>query len=424
MNGPDWSVLVLSILFDLALVALRVTFIHVRLPHLADRREQNPAVVDRAIKLLERPLLPATLRVGVILMHFAIAAQVAWLLAGSLGTLLPLWAALLIGVLLLLTLLVLEFALEGVILRHVETWAMRLAPLGFVMDTLLYPLSWLLMKVLGTPSSLQRMPGSVTDDDLRTWVEEGQPEGSLDPGERRMIYSIIQFSDTLCREIMVPRMDVVAVEVNDPIPEVLAKVRKSGHSRLPVYEDSIDNIIGLVYAKDMLRLQEAGGEKLNLRSLLRQVYFVPEAKKVDELLAEMQSNRVHLAIVVDEYGGMAGIVTLEDIVEEIVGEIRDEYDQSEELLYQQVGDQEYLFQGRVDLDDFNDVVGTKYTRDVADTLGGLIYGKVGRVPQGGEQIELDGWQLTVEKVIGRRIALVRVRPVDETVGEEQGNELE
>ena len=424
MDGPDWTALIALVLFDLLLVALRVSFVHARVPHLADRRGQNPAAVDRALKLLERPSLPVTLRAGVILAHFAAGALTVWMLINQLQQGWLAWLAALIGTGFLIALLALEFALEGLILRRVESWAMRLAPLGFVMDFILRPLSWTLIKVMGTPSALQRAPGSVTDDDLRTWVEEGQPEGSLEPGERRMIYSIIQFSDTLCREIMVPRMDVVAVEVDDPIPEVLAKVRQSGHSRLPVYEDSIDNIIGLVYAKDLLRLQEAGGEKLDLRSLLRQVYFVPEAKKVDELLAEMQTNRVHLAIVIDEYGGMAGIVTLEDIVEEIVGEIRDEYDQLEEQLFTQVGEDEYLFQGRVDLDDFNEVVGTKFVKDIADTLGGLIYGKVGRVPQGGEQIELEGWSLTVEKVIGRRIALVRVRPADGKMNQERENELE
>jgi CBS domain containing-hemolysin-like protein len=194
---------------------------------------------------------------------------------------------------------------------------------------------------------------------------------------------------------------------------------------VPVYEDTIDNIIGLLYAKDMLRSKLGDDGSIPIRKLLRPAYFVPEAKKVDELLSEMQSRRVHMAIVIDEYGGMAGLVTLEDIVEEIFGEIRDEYDQGEELLYQQVGPDEYIFQGRIDLEDFNDIVGTHLTREVADTLGGFIYGEIGRVPVGGESVEVEGWILTVETVSARRIRKVRVRRKPaETETEEKEDESE
>ena len=180
---------------------------------------------------------------------------------------------------------------------------------------------------------------------MKTWVEVGQPEGGLEADERRMIYSIFQFGDTLCREIMVPRIDVLALEVKTPLSQAINTLMESGHSRVPVYDDMIDNVIGVLYAKDLLRLQNSTGEKPALSKFLRPAYFVPETKKVDDLLAEMQAKGVHIAIVVDEYGGMAGLVTLEDIVEEIVGEIRDEYDQKEELLVQKINDDEYLFQG-------------------------------------------------------------------------------
>ena len=143
--------------------------------------------------------------------------------------------------------------------------------------------------------------------------------------------------------------------------------------------------------------------------MLRPAYFVPEAKKVDELLTELQTRRIHMAVVVDEYGGMAGLVTLEDIMEEIVGEIQDEYDQAEEMLYQKVGPEEYIFQGRIDLDDFNEITGSHLTKESADTLGGFIYGQMGRIPAGGESIEADGQVLTVELVSGRRIRKVRSR---------------
>jgi len=178
----------------------------------------------------------------------------------------------------------------------------------------------------------------------------------------------------------------------------------------------------VLYAKDLLRIRLGAGASSSIRELLRPAYFVPEAKKVDELLHEMQDNGMHMAIVVDEYGGMAGLVTLEDIMEEIVGEIRDEYDQSEEDLYQQISADEFLIQGRMDLDDVNELLGTHYSKEVADTLGGFIYGEMGRVPVGGEQVGVEGWTLAVEQISGRRIRKVRARrlnPTPEAKEEEQ-----
>jgi CBS domain containing-hemolysin-like protein len=183
----------------------------------------------------------------------------------------------------------------------------------------------------------------------------------------------------------------------------------SGHSRVPVYEATVDNILGLLYAKDLLRVWREGEELESLRPLLRQAYFVPEAKKVDDLLEEMQRQRVHMAVVVDEYGGIAGLVTLEDIVEEIVGEIQDEYDQGEELPYEAQANGDYLFQGRIDLDDFNEITTSSLPKEEADTLAGFIYSRLGRVPTSGESLRIDNMLLTVEQVIGRRIRKVRVQ---------------
>ncbi len=171
-----------------------------------------------------------------------------------------------------------------------------------------------------------------------------------------MIHSIFELSETLAREIMVPRIDVLALDVHTPSDEAVDALLSSHFSRMPVYQDSVDNILGLLYAKDLLRVWREGNQTVSLHTLLRPAHFVPEAKKINELLEEMQIRRVHMAIIVDEYGGVAGLVTLEDIVEEILGEIQDEYDQGEELPYQPLGDGEYLFQGRIDLDDFNEVM--------------------------------------------------------------------
>jgi CBS domain containing-hemolysin-like protein len=206
---------------------------------------------------------------------------------------------------------------------------------------------------------------------------------------------------------MVPRIDVLALEVNTPLDEAVNALLDSGYSRVPVYDETIDNILGLLYAKDLLGAWQDGNQEDGLREMLRPAYFIPEAKKVDELLAEMQTRRIHMAVVVDEYGGVAGLVTLEDIVEEIVGEIRDEYDLREEAFYQEISSDEYLCSGRMDLDDFNELMEVDLPSDEADTLGGFIYSRIGRVPTGGESIVLDNLRLTVEQVSKRRIRKVR-----------------
>jgi CBS domain containing-hemolysin-like protein len=179
-------------------------------------------------------------------------------------------------------------------------------------------------------------------------------------------------------------------------------------------------VVGLLYAKDLLTVQTDDDLIQNHRDILRLAYFVPEAKKVDELLAEMQARSMHMAIVVDEYGGVAGLVTLEDIVEEIIGEIRDEYDGSEELPYEQVGPDEVVFQGKVDLDIFNEVMGTDISTENADTIGGFIYGEIGDVPIGGEILKADGVTLTVDEVVGRRITKVRAKRERNQENDEEG----
>jgi Mg2+/Co2+ transporter CorC len=263
-------------------------------------------------------------------------------------------------------------AVEGRILHDPERWALRFTWLGNLVNAILTPVAIPMLSLLRTGSSRRNAP-AVTESDLRTWVEEGSPsQGSLEQGERKMIYSIFRFGETLAREIMVPRIDILALDVSTPLSEAVEAIAESGHSRIPVYEETVDNTIGLLFAKDLLRVERGPGALISsVRSLLRPVYYVPEAKKVDELLNEMQLRHVHMALVVDEYGGIAGLLTLEDILEEIIGEVQDEYDQAEEMLYQEVTPDEYIFQGRIDLGDFNDVMGSRLTKNFSElTLAG------------------------------------------------------
>ena len=331
---------------DAIFAGVRASLINASVPDLLDLRIRNPQSVDNTLKLLEKNRTRATLRFSLALVHALIAVTVIWLLLLLSPALALGWLLLILGGVTLITLLV-EFLVERLVLADPTVWAVRLLPWALLMDFLFSPFSALLTLVLGSPAGLERRIGRVTEDELKTWVEEGKPEGGgLEKGERQMIYSIFQFGETICREIMIPRMDVLALDVEDSLAETLQAVRESGHSRLPVYEDNIDNIIGLLYAKDLLLLDLQAGEvgDFSLRSLLRPAYFVPEAKKVDTLLEEMQDQRFHMAIVIDEYGGTAGLVTLEDIVEEIIGEVRDEYDQGEELAYEQINPDVYLLQ--------------------------------------------------------------------------------
>jgi len=422
VNSPAWTFFLISLVLDWIVTAIRASLVHVRLPRLIDLREHNPQPVEHTLRLLENLQLRIGQRVAVVLLHFLVAVA-AWLVFLDL-TALTQTALLALVVLLALAVLVLasEFGIERVVRRNPENWSIRLTGLARLLNMLVWPISKLMMLILGPQDAAQHQLSNVTEDELKSWVEEEQADGGLEQGERRMIYSIFQFGETLCREIMVPRIDVFALEVTASLPEAIEAASASGHSRVPVYAETIDNIIGILYAKDLLRLKAdpatAAGPEF-IRGLCRPAYFVPEAKKVDELLREMQSRRVHMAIVVDEYGGMAGIVTLEDIVEEIVGEIQDEYDVAEEKLYQQVSPDEYTFQGHINLDDFNEILGTHLAKDNADTLGGYIYGEIGKVPVGGEKLAVDDWTLTVEQVSGRRIRRVLARRTPPPAAEAQ-----
>jgi len=332
---------------------------------------------------------------------------------------LALWAV--IGILLLIGLVVAlaEWVVERLIARSPEFWVIRLNFFIRFVNFILYPLASLALLFTGDSKSTDQNLSKVTEDELITLVDASEQNGIIEQDERQMIRSIIQLGETLTREIMVPRIDVVALDVHAPLSEAMDKLVETGFSRVPVYEETVDNIIGLLYAKDLISLWRAGKDHSeSLRGVLREAYFVPEAKKADDLLSELQSRRVHMAIVVDEYGGVAGAVTLEDIIEEIFGEIQDEYDENEEQLYQIQEDGSYLFRGRVDLDDFNDLMDSNLPVDEADTLGGFLYMRFGHVPTAGENVKEDGLNLTVEQVSSRRIRLVRAHHI---IQEEKNN---
>jgi magnesium and cobalt exporter, CNNM family len=248
----------------------------------------------------------------------------------------------------------------------------------------------------------------VTEEEIKTLVDAAEEEGVIEEDEKEMISGIFELGDTLTRQVMVPRMDVMALDATTPMLEALDRIMQAGHSRIPVYEETIDNVIGVLYAKDLLPYLRDGRTDVPLKSVLRPAYFVPETKRASDLLPDLQQRRVHAAIVVDEYGGMAGLVTIEDVLEEIVGEIHDEYD-VEELFVEPAGEGEYVMDARVDLDDLNQLMGATLPAEESDTLGGFIYAELGRVPTVGDRVRFEDLLFTVESVAGRRIQKVRVR---------------
>jgi CBS domain containing-hemolysin-like protein len=308
---------------------------------------------------------------------------------------------------------VVELAAESLVLRAPEVWAIRLAGLVSLVSGVTLPLGSLVQRLAGglAGKAVDGRQPVVTEEEIKTLVDAGEEGGAIEEEEKAMIYSIFQLSDTLAREIMVPRIDIQAFEAGTTLIEATEQLRRTGHSRAPVYAGAIDQVVGILYAKDVLAAWEAGEQAQTVGQRMREAYFVPEAMKADDLLTEMQTRQVHVAIVVDEYGGTAGMVTIEDIVEEIVGEIRDEYDKGEESASQQIREGEFLFSGGIDLDDVNEIAEASLPKLSGETLAGFLYGQLGRVPVQGESVEAGGLQLTVEQVVGRRIRKVRaIRP--------------
>jgi putative hemolysin len=316
-------------------------------------------------------------------------------------------------VLSIIVLIFCEIAPKSLALRFNERVALVLAgPVQFV-TRLLRPfvggLSALSRVIVRAATRGHSVRGPfVTEEELKLLLYVGEQEGIVEQEEREMIHGILEMTDKTVREVMVPRVDVVASESTDAIADVIRVVIEYGYSRIPIYEDNIDNIVGVVYAKDLLRHGVVGDDQRPLKEVAREPYYTPEAKHVGELLRDMKERKIHIAVVVDEHGGTAGIVTFEDLIEEIVGPIRDEYDMREVEELQIVSDHEVVVSARFPVDDLKEALDLQVPDVEADTVGGLVYEQLGEIPKVGATIQLGNATLTVEAIRRQGIQSVRI----------------
>ncbi len=253
----------------------------------------------------------------------------------------------------------------------------------------------------------------VTEEEIRSLVDVGEEEGIIKHQEKEMIEGIFEINDIDVTEVMVPRIDVIAVPDDSSLREALELIITYGHSRIPVFKDTIDNIVGILYAKDMLPFASAKDQRFDDKSvteLMRQAYYVPETKKVNQLLRELQQKKVHMAIVLDEYGGTEGIVTIEDILEEIVGDILDEYDNEVDLI-ERINEDVYLVKADVSIEEINEIFGTDLPEEDFDSLGGFVFGTLGRVPVQGDIVICESLQMTVVELDNRRIISIELKKI-------------
>lgn len=369
------------------------------------------------------------LRLTVLVLTTALQVAIATLgilLATQTPSTMPLWLVYLLAgaATVTLTLALGELVPEAVGTLHADRLALWfIAPLRWLI-TLLTPVTAVLTALGTLVSGLfgsAALVNRVTEEEIMTLVDAGHSGGSIEEGEKEMIYSVLMLDQTQASELMVPRIDIVGIESKTPLAQLDKVFFESGYSRIPVYDSDVDNIKGVIIAKDLLMAYHNGNrEKFKVAGdLIRPTLYVPETKPANELLKELLAKRIHLAIVVDEYGGTAGLITIEDLIEQIIGEIQDEYDEDEEAEYTPLGENVWRMNASIDVDDVNDLLNVELPTSESDTLGGLIYSKLGRVPLPGEDVEIDPKvTVKVEKVEGRRIRTVEVRLIVPSTAEE------
>lgn len=416
-SGNIWFVLLIFLIFmsgffsasETALTALSKAKVR-------KLKEEKRKGAERIEKLLSNtPRLLSTILIGNNLVNI-LAAAIATKLA--VDRFQDIGVGIATGALTVIVLIFGEITPKTFAIRHSEKVALSTVWAISAISYVLYPVGKVFVLIANTilrifgQKAIEQGPFA-TPEELKALVAIGEEEGVIEKEERKMIHSILEFGDTIVREVMVPRTDMVCVEKNQSVEEALVAAQEKGYSRIPVYEENIDNIVGILYVKDMLNFVAAGKTSIQVRELAREAYYVPETKRVDDLLREFQKKKIHMAIVFDEHGGTAGLVTLEDLLEEIVGEIFDEYDFEEEKRIEEVAEGEWIFDGRVDIDAVEELLEIDLSEEESETIGGFVTTLLGHLPNEGEKAEYENYEFIVEKVSARRVKKVRVRKLSE-----------
>jgi putative hemolysin len=439
------AVLILTSSFFAASEIALITVKRHRLTQLAEEGNSGARIAKRLTEDTSRFL--ATITIGLTFLGFLASGVGAISLSGQVANLLrqvPFisGAADEIGFVLVTLLIALASIIIGELvpktlaLSYPERLALLVArPISWI-EKLLAPVVWAVSRISGVLVSAlggttKPQAGYLSTEELKMLVESGTVQGDIEEGEKEMIHGVIELAETKVHEVMVPRIGIRAVEVDEPIDEVVDMIVAAGHSRVPIYQESLDNIVGILYVKDLLpylKRNRTGSNGIEIRTLVRPAVYVPETKAVGDLLNEMQVQKVHIAIVVDEYGGTAGLITMEDVVEEIVGEIQDEYDTEETLVEPIPSDDAIAFRlaGTVSMDDLRDLFDMpdddEPDEEAYDTVGGFIVHRVGRIPLPGAEVQFRDVTLRVEAADPRRVAKVlaiRPRRAEEVAGQVQ-----
>ena len=429
MNGTfaDLLVIFVLIILNAIFVAAEIALVTIRRTRVEQLVEEGNRRAIRIKRLTSQPgRFLAVIQIGVTFVGFLAAAFAGVSLSQGLETVLrgvpaltgyagPLALLIVTALLSFVTIVFGELVPKTLALAHPERFALVLGGLVDLMGRLLGPIVFLLTQVTEAITRLLGVHGIdqsqiMSTAELKLLVERGGEQGILEAEEEQMIHAVIELGERRAHEVMVPRTSIVGLPITANFDQAIDMIVEEGHSRIPIYEGSIDAILGILYAKDLLPYLKVGATRPALRALLRTPLFVPESMSVDDLLHEFQRRKVHIAIVLDEYGGTAGLVTIEDLLEEIVGEIQDEYDEEEPMI-ERLSDNEVRVDGRAavdQLDELFDVHLGLEDEDEYDTVGGLIYHRIGGVPSPGDQVQVDGLQLTVESTDGRRVSKVLV----------------
>ena len=330
------------------------------------------------------------------------------------------------------TLVLGELLPKRLAMLHADKIAMGVVKPILFISVIFKPFVWLLSVTVTLILKLLRQRTDVTsveysEDDVVSMLEAGQESGELKEEGKKMITSIFAFDDLLAYEVMTPRTDVFSIDINAPTEDYIDELMELRYSRIPVYEDDSDNIIGILYIKDyLIKAREAGFDNVDFRSILRKPYFVPETKNIDSLFFELQTTKQHIAILIDEYGGFSGIVTMEDIIEEVMGDIDDEYDEVEPEI-QKIAEDTYIVDGSMDLDDIDEELGIDLESENSETIGGFIIDILGEIPDEndtGREIEYENCRFRIDSVRDRRIEKITITILPVSENEENDDEQE